>query len=877
MWCRQEAPPNLPFVRRFFMNSPVDLRATLNSGNQVEVLIMKKMMRGAASQIPANSYVCFRAIVPEWAQLSIFACDFYELWNNGKRIAYGPVKSGEPLLYYDRYQLMDSYNVVVVKVHGRHRPPELWCDVSTGPVLWRARPCAMYDADSPDTMVGDVGFLEYCDLDREEQTWFQAEFDDSDWDATLPGSELPDYQLLERPIPPQSEQLRLPVSQRWNNGELLADFGEMVFGRAELIGEKAPAGTLQIEYIEDLEHGWASVENRRAMYADRLTGTRTDVAWKSFSKRGFRYVAITGGLTDCSRLAVWEYGYPIECQGSFSCSDTRLNQLWAISERTLRLCMDDIFNDCPHRDQAQWMDAFVSSKIALSLYGVTDLTRKCILQHALCSFRDGKLLSPSICGWSFMPDYAMVLMRFILWYYQITGDRRLVAEVWDYCVAGIDYLKRYRQSDGLLADVEGAYLDNAFELCRLEKSAAVNSLYFSALNAMAELAELLDRSDESAVYRQEAERVAVASHHCFDLPDGAGLLRDSSARPERPFWNYNFSCEFGGKYRGKVARVEFQVIEEDAREAKLLCGAFGPFRVFCNGELCLEDRREAAWSRPLPAFAPLSGTLPLRAGRNSIVIEVDCNFLNWDLFFDAEGVTWGEGCLTEITPDGVLLTGPIHRAPRWWQPPQLSQATHGYAAFAGLVDGEALRRTLRTHYRRNYVSVRVPLFSEESQDPAELHDWVLPPNTPWTMFFFLHGLFDHGLGEEAMALLRRAWGVMLDRDARNTWEEWNWNSSLCHAWGASPCYFFHREILGVKLDSRIEPELLVRPDLFDLDFAAGRVMLSRNEWVELELKREPGQTLLTLTAHTLQKIRLDSSRLPKPVRISMNLIEPREN
>ena len=833
---------------------------------------MIRMMRGVIAPIPGNSYVCFRAVIPQKTQLSIYAKDFYELWNNGTPVSYGPVKSGEPLLYYDRFQLSDSQNVVVVKVHGRRQPPELWCETAGVEVPWRAKLYTGYDENSPNT-IGDVGFSEYFNLDSDETRWVRPDYDDSDWPLAAAGGEIDELHLRPRPIPHQYEKKLIPLELKWNAGELLADFGMMIYGRLELEGRKCSGSQLNIEYIEDLERGWARVENRRAMYADRLSGKCEEFHWKSFAKRGFRYVVISGGLEECVALQAWEYGYPLSGSESFRCSDPELNRLWEISARTLRTCMDDIYNDCPHRDQAQWMDAFVSSRIALSLYGVTDLTRKCILQHGVCSFKDGKLLSPSICGWNFMPDYAMIQILFIRWYYQVTGDRELIAEIWHNCVAGVDYMKHYRQPDGLLADVNVAYLDNAFELCRQEKCAALNSLYYAALNAMADLASILEKGGDAAQYRREAACVAGAFHCCFDLPGDVGTLRDSSARPERSLFNYNFSCEFGGKYRGRTARVEFEIFWPETGPKELLFGAFGPCRVFCNGNLCGNDSREADWCRPLPAFAPNRVELALQQGINTIVLEADCNFLNWDLYFDADGIDWGTGRITEVDVDGQVISGPIFRKPRFWKPPVLSQTTHGYAAFSGLIGREALQKTLPETYYRNYVSVRVPLFSVETTDPEKLAAWVLPPNTPWTMFFFLSGLFENGLENEAMKLLRRAWGVMLDRNAQNTWEEWNWNSSLCHAWGASPCYFFHREILGVKHETLLEPELLVRPDLFDLVFARGRVMLNQNEWIDLRLERQAEQTLLTLSAHTRKKVHIDSSRLPKPVRISMTMID----
>lgn len=823
---------------------------------------MKNMLRVPDCRDGVNLYACFRTTLPAGAGLTLWAADFYELFVNGERIAYGPVKSGEPLLYCDRYELPSESqpNQIAILVHGRKHIPELFAESSVGEPLWRCRMCRAYDRNAP-CNVGDVGFSEFYDFEAREENWFSADFDDSGWTVAVSGREIEESHLLPRPIPPFREIERPPVKLRQEHGVWVADFGEMVYGRIRIRGCRSGAAPLKIEYIEDLTRGWAHTEGRTAMYYDLCHGERDRFEWKSFSKRGFRYVALSGNLTELEELAVEEYPYPVRPVGSFRCSDARLNRLWEISERTLRICMDDIFNDCPHRDQAQWMDAFVSSKAALSLFGVTDLTRKSIVQHALCSFHDGKLLSPSICGWSYMQDYAMVQILFIRWYCRVTGDRALLRELWPNCVAGVAYFEHYRQPDGLLADVRGAYLDNAFELCRLGKCAAVNALYFACLEAMGDLAELLGENPGS--YRAESSRVRQAFHKTFRVPGG---LRDATGRCEQKFWNFNFSRLFHDKYIGSGARAEFRISAEHARSVTLLSGAFGPYRVRLNGELVLENRLDADWARPLPAYEPDETALILSEGENILVFETACNFLNWDLFFHAEGVDFGAAHICEMDYEtGAPTGGESVCSPRLWTPPAFSQTTFGYAAYAGLIGREELQNVLQDDYFRNYISVRVPQFCIETDDPEKLSYWIMPPNTPWTMFYFLSGLFENGLGAEAMRLLRKAWGVMLDGNAVNTWEEWGSNSSLCHAWGASPCWFFHREILGVKHETISAGFVTVRPVLFDLEWAEGTVSLGEAGTIRVALRRQGEQTLVSIVPETGLRVETDLSGLQNPV------------
>ena len=170
-------------------------------------------------------------------------------------------------------------------------------------------------------------------------------------------------------------------------------------------------------------------------------------------------------------------------------------------------------------------------------------------------------------------------------------------------------------------------------------------------------------------------------------------------------------------------------------------------------------------------------------------------------------------------------------------------------------------------YYRNYMRIREPFFCEETSDPVALENWILPCNNPWSAFFYVSALFDSGLPAEALQWIRMAWGGILKRGAVNCWEEWGTRSSLCHAWGSSPAYFMHREILGVKHEGAWQGVVSVRPDLLDLDWASGTVALDESEGsaIRIELSRTPGGTRVRIKAPDSVKVRLDLSRLPNPV------------
>ena len=78
-------------------------------------------------------------------------------------------------------------------------------------------------------------------------------------------------------------------------------------------------------------------------------------------------------------LRLVESTYPVVEEGTFRCSDLELEKVYEISRRTLKLCMEDTFTDCPLYEQTLWVgDARSESLFAMSCFGAYDLVRRCI-------------------------------------------------------------------------------------------------------------------------------------------------------------------------------------------------------------------------------------------------------------------------------------------------------------------------------------------------------------------------------------------------------------------------------------------------------------------------------------------------------------------
>lgn len=694
-------------------------------------------------------------------------------------------------------------------------------------------------------MNGGAGYSEIVTPGTWEDHWFREDAPIPEKPA-LEGASVPADSLQKRCIPLFQEEECNPISYTAEpDGSILADFGEIVFGRVEVSGNGP--GQIQFGYIEDMTKGWSNAEGNQEMYRDLLLDTHEAFTFKSFRKRAMRYVRVRGGSN--IRVRVLEYGYPVKDLGSFRCSDERLNRLMDICVSTLKVNMDDIFNDCPHRDQSQWMDAYLSSQTALALFGDTALARKCLLQHGFSSYETGRIYSPSVSsdwldGKTMFADYALMFFDYVLWYYNVTGETdilnmlqdnlRSVLETFLSCVDGTGLLRTEKKLDMV-------YLDNTFELPRKPYSAALNALFYMAMHRFGQICQILGQSEEAKLWQYRAENLQKVYFETFSHPEKEHCLKDASGVSGLGYYMVNFSCELGRWY-SKGAALDFSLWSEEG-SLELEIAEYTGFRLLCNGNTVYEENREPDWRRQ-PNYDPRRVTLKLNRGWNDIRFEVSPNQLNFELFFRGSGgrpltiqteKVPGYALMTEIDyATGEVLSEPKQIRLRRWVPPTLSQSTHMYACISGIYPdlekaAAALGQIMVSEYFRTYLSVRVPYFCTEAGEDREQLPWVMPANTPWTGSFLLQALGQYGLGNLGLSMLRSFWGGMLDRGAVNTWEEWGDRSSLCHAWGATPAQFLLSRVLGVDHTTKTDGYLTIRPCLYDLAWAEGTVAVGEGD------------------------------------------------
>lgn len=255
--------------------------------------------------------------------------------------------------------------------------------------------------------------------------------------------------------------LRFPLdvaTVRSGDVEICFDLGTETVGYLEFDVE-APAGTIidafLVEYIDNrdrVQHTWACRNGIRYTCVEGVN------EFRSLIRRAGRYLFVTvrncSGDVKINDLRMIESTYPAVEVGSFECSDPMANQLWKTSVRTLLLCMEDVFTDCPLYEQTLWVgDARNEALFAEPVYGQLDIAKRCLLLAAQGLERYPIVPShvPSSNKECLLPAWAFLWGRMVWDYYWYSGDVETLRTMWPYVLRNLAGAERLRDDRGLFS------------------------------------------------------------------------------------------------------------------------------------------------------------------------------------------------------------------------------------------------------------------------------------------------------------------------------------------------------------------------------------------------------------------------------------------
>ncbi len=241
--------------------------------------------------------------------------------------------------------------------------------------------------------------------------------------------------------PPSSYHLERqemhPVSKESVKDGMLYDFGRETFGYLKIYGQK---GILHIYYGESRE------EALDKDHCETLDITQKEPSLLcTFESKAFRFVYIEkeDGASYDDVMMDYEYApHDLQHSGSFRCSDNELNRIWEVGAYTMDLTTREFFMDGIKRDRWTWSgDAIQSYLMNYYLRFDTECVKRTIRQLR------GK--DPVTAHINTIMDYTFYWFKSVLDYYQYTGDRDFVREMWPRMVSLMDYVLRRTNADGM--------------------------------------------------------------------------------------------------------------------------------------------------------------------------------------------------------------------------------------------------------------------------------------------------------------------------------------------------------------------------------------------------------------------------------------------
>ncbi len=279
--------------------------------------------------------------------------------------------------------------------------------------------------------------------------------------------------------------------------ELLYDLGTQNIGYYEF-DLTAPAGTtVDISAVEFIAPSGTIQHTLGCKNILRYVCTEGVNRFLSTKRRAGRFVFITlrnlSAPVHIRLVRLVESTYPVHAVAKFNCSNDAYVRVWEIAARTLKLCMEDTFTDCPLYEQTLWIgDARNESLYAETAFGAHDLIRRCLRLGAQ-SLEHYPLVGAQVpSAWDMLLPAWSFLWGIGVWdYYFASGDRVFLKEMWPAVMLNLRNAAAMRDQRGLFS---GPYW-NMFDWAAIDDrhlTVLHNSLFLvGALRAARRCADVL--------------------------------------------------------------------------------------------------------------------------------------------------------------------------------------------------------------------------------------------------------------------------------------------------------------------------------------------------------------------------------------------------
>jgi len=312
----------------------------------------------------------------------------------------------------------------------------------------------------------DIYNGEKYDARLEMDGWASKGFNDSKWTNVSILNHSKEILVASNGLPVKAIQEITPIKIITTpKGETVLDLGQNIVGwaRMKVTGNKGDKVTIQYAEVLDKDGNFFTKTLRSAKATDiyTLKGGAEETFEPHFTFHGFRFIKLEGypGTVTTNKITGVVIHSDMQPTGTFSCSDSLINQLqsniqWGQKDNFL-----DIPTDCPQRDErVGWTgDAQVFSMTAGFNFNTASFYTKWLKDLALDQQPNGEV--PNIIpdmwnnkmggatGWG----DAAVIVPWTL--YRIYGDKRILVEQYQSMKGWVEYMIKAAGNDYLWNDI----------------------------------------------------------------------------------------------------------------------------------------------------------------------------------------------------------------------------------------------------------------------------------------------------------------------------------------------------------------------------------------------------------------------------------------
>ncbi|MBL7738633.1 MAG: family 78 glycoside hydrolase catalytic domain [Chitinophagaceae bacterium] len=387
---------------------------------------------------------------------------------------------------------------------------------------------------------------ETIDARLEKTGWALAGYDDQNWTAVKTAGFSKDILVATYNEPIKKHEAIAAVKVITTpKGEKVIDFGQNLVGWVQLNVKGKAGDTIKVSHAEVLDKkGSFYTENLRGAKAQTvyvLKGDGEEVFEPHFTFFGFRYIkldGIAGELQPGNFTAVALYS-DMQQTGSFTSSDSLINQLQHNIEWGLRGNFLDVPTDCPQRDERMgWTgDAQAFFRTATFLRGVNNFFSKWLKDLSADQLNTGSV--PHVIpnplgeqGWAAGGSAGWADASTIIpWeMYLVYGDKRILENQYASMKAWVDYMQSQSTNDLWNKGSHfGDWLfytmadDNDGKAAITNKYLIAQCFYAYSTQLLINVAKELGRTDDVATYTALLQKVKAAFLKEYTTPNGATM------------------------------------------------------------------------------------------------------------------------------------------------------------------------------------------------------------------------------------------------------------------------------------------------------------------------------------------------------------------